>query len=78
MEMIAALFVGSVLGIAIGLVGLSVAGLAYMRTTEWIGRPDAGRQGCRRDAGCTGCAGKVARSAEPARGDALRVFRGAQ
>lgn len=72
---LSALLVGAVFGIAIGCVGLAVAGLVYVKSMEAIGRSETGRHGGRREAGCTGCAGRCARPAEPDRDAVLRVYR---
>jgi hypothetical protein len=71
----AALFVGAVLGIAFGCAGLAIAGVAYFRSQEEIGRAEPSREGRRLDAGLAGGHGKGSRPAEPDRETLLRVFR---
>ena len=71
-----ALLIGAVFGIAIGCVGLAVAGLAYVFSMDAIGRSESVRNGCRRDAGGQGVAGRGTRPAEPDREALLRVYRG--
>ena len=70
----AAIFVGAVMGVALGGVGLAIVGLAYVYSMDAIGRSESGRQGCRREAGGKECA-NCSRSAEPDREALLRVWR---
>lgn len=70
-----ALLIGAVLGLAVGSCGLAIVGLAYVFSMDAIGRSESARKGCRRDAGCTGCAGRCSRPAEPDRDALLRVYR---
>jgi hypothetical protein len=71
----AAIFVGAVMGLALGGVGLSIVGLIYVNSMDATGRSESGRKGCRRDAGLAGCQRKGSRPAEPDRETLLRVFR---
>jgi hypothetical protein len=70
----AAIFVGAVMGFALGGVGLSIVGLMYVNSMEATGRSESGRKGCRREAGGKECA-ECSRPAEPDRDALLRVFR---
>ena len=70
----AAIFVGAVMGLALGGVGLSIVGLIYVNSMDATGRSESGRKGCRRDAGGKECA-NYSRPAEPDRETLLRVFR---
>lgn len=69
---LAAVFVGAVLGVALGCVGLGIVGLIYVRSRDAIGWAEPRLSRFRRDAG--GC-GKCSRPAEPDRDAVLRVFR---
>jgi len=71
----AALFVGSVLGIALGCAGLAIVGIAYFRSLDEFGRAEPSREGRRREAGLAGGHSKGSRPAEPDRETLLRVFR---
>lgn len=70
----AAIFVGAVMGLALGGVGLSIVGLFYAQSMDATGRSESGRNGCRLDAGGRECA-ECSRPAEPDREALLRVFR---
>ena len=71
----AALFVGAVLGIAVGCAGLAIVGLAYFRSLDEFGRAEPSREGRRLDAGLAGGHGKGSRPSETDRETLLRVFR---
>lgn len=71
---LAAIFVGAVMVVALGGVGLSIVGLFYAQSMDATGRSESGRNGCRLDAGgkeCTECS----RPSETDRETLLRVFR---
>ena len=71
---LAAIFVGAVMVVALGGVGLSIFGLFYANSMDATGRSESGRNGCRLDAGGKECA-ECSRPAEPDREALLRVFR---
>lgn len=72
---LSALFVGAVFGVAVGCLGLAIAGLLYVKGMDAIGRSETGRHGGRLEAGRKGCAGRCPRPAEPDRVAVLRVYR---
>ena len=70
----AAIFVGAVMVVALGGVGLSIVGLFYANSMDATGRSESGRNGCRMDAGGKEFS-ECSRPAEPDREALLRVFR---
>lgn len=71
----AAVFVGAVLGVAFGCVGLAIVGMVFVRSQDAFDAAGRRRKGCRRDAGSAGCHGKGSRPSETDRETLLRVFR---
>lgn len=71
----AAVFVGAVLGVAFGCVGLAIVGMVFVRSQEAFDAAERRRMGCRREAGLAGGQCKGSRPAEPDRDALLRVFR---
>lgn len=68
----AAVFIGAVLGVSLGCVGLALVGLIYVRSMDAFGGAEPRRTRCRLGAGeC----GRGSRPAEPDRDAVLRVFR---
>ena len=69
-----AIFVGAILGIAVGAIGLTLVAFVLIRSQEAFDAAELRRMGCRREAGLAGghCG---SRPAEPDRDALLRVFR---
>ena len=70
-----AIFVGAILGIAVGSLGLTLVVFAFIRSQEAFDAAERRREGCRREAGLAGCQCTGSRPAEPDRDALLRVFR---
>lgn len=70
-----AIFVGAILGIAVGACGLTLVAFVFIRSQEAFDAAELRRMESRREAGMAGCHGKCSRPAEPDRDALLRVFR---
>lgn len=72
-SMAAAIFVGAVLGVAVGCCGLALIGLVCVRRMDAVGRSETARRSGRRDA-CRHGRCECSRPAEPDRDAIRRVF----
>lgn len=70
-----AIFVGAILGIAVGACGLTLVAFVLIRSQEAFDAAERRRIGCRREAGLAGGQCRGSRPAEPDRDALLRVFR---
>lgn len=71
----AAVFVGAVLGVAFGCVGLAIVGMVFVRSQDAFDAAERRRKGCRLEAGLAGCQCKGPRPSETDRETLLLVFR---
>ena len=70
-----AIFVGAILGIAVGACGLTLVAFVFIRSQEAFDAAELRRMESRREAGMAGCQCKRSGPAEPDPDALLRVFR---
>jgi hypothetical protein len=70
-----AIFVGAILGVAVGACGLTLVAFVLIRSQEAFDAAERRRMESRREAGMAGCQRKKSGPAEPDPDALLRVFR---